>query len=64
MWNLTTYDCGCNKACKIDKYLDTRNCICEILLIGKLVLAGGNNILNTTEISLDEVLQKGEMRKK
>ena len=26
MWNSSTYDCKCNKACKIDEYLDIRNC--------------------------------------
>ena len=29
MWNPSTCDCECNKACKIDKYLDTRNCSCK-----------------------------------
>ena len=29
MWNPSMCDCECNKACKIDKYLDTRNCSCK-----------------------------------
>ena len=37
-WNLSTCDCECNKACKIDEYLDNKNCLCEKRLIGKLVL--------------------------
>ena len=53
MWNPSTYDCACNKACKIDKHLDIKNCSCEKRLIGKLVLACEDEILNTTEDSLD-----------
>ena len=30
-------DCEYNKACKIDEYLDIKNCSCEKRLIGKLV---------------------------
>ena len=26
MWNPITCDCECNKACKIDEYVDTKNC--------------------------------------
>ena len=29
MRNPSTYDCECNKACKIDEYLDVENCACE-----------------------------------
>ena len=45
-WNPITCDCGCNKACKIDKYLDIKTCSCEKHLIGKLVLECKNEILN------------------
>ena len=38
MWNPSTCDCECNKACKIDEYLDIKNCSCEKCLIGKLLL--------------------------
>ena len=38
MWNHSTCDCECNKACETDEYLDTNNCSCEKRLIGKLVL--------------------------
>ena len=38
MWNPSTYDCECNKACKIDEYLHIKNCSCEARLVGKLVL--------------------------
>ena len=40
-------------ACKIDKYLDLKNCSCEKLKFDKLPLAWKNKILNTTETSLD-----------
>ena len=26
MWNPSMCDCECNKACKIDEYLDIKNC--------------------------------------
>ena len=29
VWNPSTCDCECNKACKIDKYLDFENCLCK-----------------------------------
>ena len=44
----------CDKACKIDKHLDTKNCSCEKWLFGyQLVLACEDEILNATESSLD-----------
>ena len=46
--------CKCNKACKIDKYLDTKNCSCETHLSGKLVIPCEDEILNTTQTSLDD----------
>ena len=48
-WNPSTYGCEGNKACKIDKYLDIKNCSDEKLLIGKLVLECENETLHTTE---------------
>ena len=54
MWNPSTCDCGCNKACKIDEYLDIKNCSCEKRLTGKLVLECEDEILNTTEILLND----------
>ena len=53
MWNPTTCDFECNKACKTDEYLDIKNCSCGKRLIGKLVLSCEDEILNTTENSLD-----------
>ena len=53
MWNPSTCDCECSKACIIDEYLDITNCSCEKRLFGKLVLACEDGILNTTETSLD-----------
>ena len=37
MWNPSTCDCECNKACKIDEYIDNRNCSCKKRLNGKSV---------------------------
>ena len=33
------YDCECNKARKIDEYLDIQNCSCKKRLFGKLELS-------------------------
>ena len=54
MWNPSTCDCECNKACKIDEYLDIENCLCKKHLIDKLVLECEDEILDTTETSLDD----------
>ena len=51
MCNPNTYDCEYNKACKINEYLDIRNCSYEKRLFGKLVLAWEDEILNATETS-------------
>ena len=52
MWNPSTFDCECHKACKIEEYLDIVNCFCEKRLFGKLVLVFEDEILNKTEASL------------
>ena len=54
MWNPSTCNCECNKACKIDKYLDIENYSSEKGLISKLVLECEDEILNATENSLDD----------
>ena len=54
MWNLSTCDCECNKAWKINEYLDIRSCFCEKRLIGKLVLECEDKTLNTTQTSPDD----------
>ena len=43
-----------NKACKVDEYLDTKNCSSKKRLIGKLVLVREDELLNTTETSPDD----------
>ena len=54
MWNRRTCDFGSNKACKINKYLDIKNCSCEKRL-GKLVLGFEDEILNTTETTAKDL---------
>ena len=54
MQNPSTCNCECNKACKIDEYLDIKNCQCKKRLIDKIALACEDEILNTTEASLDD----------
>ena len=52
MWNPSTCNCRCNKACKIDENLDSKNCYVNCLsLIGKLLLEREDETLNTTETS-------------
>ena len=53
-WILSKCDCKCNKNCKIDEYLDIKNCSCEKRLFGKLALACENEKLITTETSLND----------
>ena len=45
-WNPSTCDCEWNKACKIDEYLDIKNCSCKTCLIAKLVLKCEDEILH------------------
>ena len=61
MCNPSTCDCESNKACKIDKFLDTKNCSCKKRLISKLVLECEDEILNTTGSSPDD--KKGTCKK-
>ena len=61
MCNPSTCDCESNKACKIDKFLDTKNCSCKKRLISKLVLECEDEILNTTGSSPDN--KKGTCKK-
>ena len=51
MWNPSTCNYECDKACKTDENLDIKNCSCEKRLFGKLTLACEDEILNTTETS-------------
>ena len=43
MWNPSTCDCKCNKACNIDEYSGIKNRSCKERLCGKLVLACEDN---------------------
>ena len=38
LWNPITCDCECNKAVKINEYLDIKHCSCRKRLVDKLVL--------------------------
>ena len=42
MWNFSTDDCECNKASKIDEYLDIKDCSWKKRVFGKLLLVCGN----------------------
>ena len=57
-WNPNLCNCNCNKACRIDDYLDMKICFLEKHLIGKLVLECEDEILNTTETLLDDKKQR------
>ena len=54
IWNPSTCDWECNKACKVDEYLDTKNCSFEKCLIGELDLECEDEILHTTETLLTD----------
>ena len=56
MWNLSAGDCECDKAWKIDKYLDIKDFSCKKSLFGKLVLACEHEILNTAEKKKKEII--------
>ena len=36
MWNPRTCECQCDKQCQSSQYLDHKNCICKIKLIGRV----------------------------
>ena len=61
MWNPSICDCECNKACKIDEYLHLKNCSCEKRVISRLVFKCEDEILNTTDTSLND--KKSNMQK-
>ena len=42
------------QSCKIDEYLDIKNCLCKKHLIGQSVLECEDEIVNTTETSPDD----------
>ena len=48
MQNPSTFDCECDKVCKIDKYLDIQNSSCKNVYF---VITCEDETLNTTEIS-------------
>ena len=54
IWNPSRCDCWCNNSEKIDEYLHIKNCSWKKHLFGKLVLAYENEILNATEITLND----------
>ena len=54
MRNPNTFDCECDKACKIDEYLDIKTCSRKKRLIDKLVLECEDKMLNAIETSLDD----------
>ena len=56
MWNPNWCDSECNKVCKIDEYLDIKNCSCGKRLIGKLVLEWEDGIVNATECTKSNCL--------
>ena len=43
-----------NKVCKIDEYLDIKDCSCKKRLFGKFVIACENEMLNTPETPLND----------
>ena len=54
IWNDSTCDCECIKACRIDEYLDIKKCLCKNRVFGKLVSVCEEEISNTTEKCIDD----------
>ena len=54
MWNPSKCGSEFNKACKIDEYLDIKNCSCKRHLNDKLVWGCKDETLNTTETLLKD----------
>ena len=54
MWNPSTCKCECNRACKIDWYLEIRIFSRDKHLFGKLVLTLEDEILSRTETPLSD----------
>ena len=50
--NPSTQDYECNKACKIDKYSDFKNYLCQTCICGTLVITCKDEILNRTKTSI------------
>ena len=53
LWNPSKRDYQCNKAYKIDEFLDITNCYCEKHLIGKLLVEYEDEILSATKTLLN-----------
>lgn len=54
MWNPSRCDFECNKARRIDEYLDIIDCLCKKRLFVKLELACEDKMLNTSVTSIDD----------
>ena len=44
IWNLSNYDCECDKLCDVGEYLDYKNCKCRKKLVDELVEEFSKNI--------------------
>ena len=51
MLNPSSYDRECNGVCKIDEYVHINKCSCKECLIGTLILACQDEILNASKTS-------------
>ena len=49
-WNPSTWACECDMWCKPGQYLDYKNCVCKIKLIGR-VISKCTSLINETMIS-------------
>ena len=44
IWNLSNYDCECDKLCDVGEYLDYKNCKCRKKIVDELVEEFSKNI--------------------
>ena len=49
-WNPSTCECQCDKWCKTEQYLDHKNCVCKIKLVGRLI-GECTRVINETMIN-------------
>ena len=50
MWNPSTCECQCDMWCKSDQYLDYKNCVVKIKLVGRII-AECTSVINETMIN-------------
>ena len=64
MWNPSIFKCEYDKTCEIAEHLDIKNFACKKPVIDNLVFTCEDEIINTTETTLKNYLDKKVITKK